>query len=544
MAHASHSGRPRKGPTSPLGALVAEQMDAKGISIQGFAVRLRVSRATVWRFLNGRAGFSRRITVETLCQALMLVEEEQAAFMRASARYIEHAEIAHGAVQSVGTSGREAYEAYAGCAGSKASDDDSQSLGRAHVHAEVSPALRFGQFVRDRMDTKGLSQSVLAHTLKVAPSTISRLTRGKLATTHAVDADTMCRALDLNEMDRRTFFVLAAQACLLPIVYRASPIQLRFQSFEQSLGLSLASIEQEMVTLRERRNNGEVAAVYQRAEELFELLFNRPLPVTQITRTPEIARAKLMVGFEFCEAQAAHLDWYLRIPKMIQTLDRMESDVVLRFPSRVFAAEHGHLLNLRGPLFYKRLNQKGLSDSYQESIGELSYALESQRSWYDEPTLHVELLRNRAHAYLLQGDERKWRADLDVARNVARGMHNEERETFQALVEYSWGEGFTRLAYRRDIPLQMRRSYLQTALNMLSESEAVFHRHHRWQGYALLAQIAGAQCLILQDVDEALRRSECSRAAAQQFYPSLLAKIARTTSAAAAVRQKQRGIRQ
>jgi transcriptional regulator with XRE-family HTH domain len=384
------------------------------------------------------------------------------------------------------------------------------------------------------MQAKGMSQCRLAHILSVAPSTISRLTRGKLGTTHKVDARLICNVLDLTEMDRRTFFTLAAQACVLPLAFRACPEHLRFHPFERSIGRSLEEIEDEIALLRERRNRGEVAVVYQLAGELFDKLFNSSVPATRVAKSPELAHAKLLVGFELCEVQAAHLGWYARTDTMIRTLNRIEKEVLLQFPPKVFASEHNRLLNLRGPLYYKLPCRTNIADSYLESIDELTTALNNLMSLHYEPTLRVELLRNRAHAYLLHGpeNERKWRADLDAARHVAAAISTDERENFQALVEYSWGEGYRKLEYRSGIPSYARKLYMNEAIRLLSQSGAIFQQHYRWKGYALLAEIAEAHCVVWQDADEALLRLDHLRTVAQQFYPALLAKIERIATVA------------
>lgn len=520
MERSSHPGRPRKKPTSPLGILIAEQMDRQGISESTLIRRLNISRATLWRLLQGKGESSRRITVEALCRALNLTGDERAAFAQACARSVGNASQGEQRLADAG----ETREAAGG---------DGSSL------------LKFGRFLETRLRSMGRSQSWLARQLKVAPSTISRLARGKLATTHKVDVDSMCRALELDVMDRRAFLALAAEASLLPIVYRVAPAQLHFRPLERFVGQSFGDVEREVGELRESRNRGEVAASYRRAKVLFEALFDAPVSTSRVARSPEYARAKLQVGFEYCEAQAAHLGWYARVPMMIETLTRMEKEVISQFPTKVFASELGHVLNLRGPLHYKRPNASLMADRFGESIRELTRALENMRWDYHEPTLQVELLRNRAHAYLLRGevgDIQKWQDDLEMARRVASGIQDYQGETFQALVEYSWGEGYKRLATLRGLYLPDRKRYASRALNVLPAGAAVFHRHHYWEGYELLARIAEAQSLMLYDADEALRRLDALRATADIFYPSLLAKIDR--AATVAHRHKQAGFRQ
>jgi DNA-binding Xre family transcriptional regulator len=500
-------------------------MERQGISELTLIRRLNISRTTLWRLLQDKEESSRRITVEALCRALELTGDERADFVQASARYVGNAS--------------------QGEQGIAAADKTLEAAIGADSGGGSSPLLMFGHFLEARLRTLGKSQSWLARQLKVAPSTISRLARGKLATTHTVDVDSMCRTLELSVIDRRAFLALAADASLLPLVYRNAPAQLHFRTLERFVGQSFEDVEREVGELRESRNRGEVAESYRRAKVLFEALFDSPVSTPRVVRSAEFARAKLHVGFEYCEAQAAHLGWYARVPMMIETLSRMEREIILLFPTRVFASEYGHLLNLRGPLFYKRPNASTMPDQFGESIRELTQALEHMRWDYHEPTLQVELLRNRAHAHLLRGemgDIRKWQDDLEMARRVASGIQSDEGETFQALVEYSWGEGYKRLATTRALYLPDRKRYANKALNVLPAGAAVFHRHHYWEGYELLARIAEAQSLMLYDADEALRRLDALRATAEVFYPSLLAKIDR--AATVAFRHKQAGFRQ
>ena len=521
MASASQPGRPAKTPESPLGAVIAGQAQAKGIRLQTVARRLHVSRATLWRWLNGRTTFSRRITTPQLCQALGLDGEERVAFMRACAPHVQDA---------VGNSSE-----YLGQSRTTRVHDGS----RFHPSTAEALAIEWGGLLAKYMDARQLSQSKVAHQLNVAPSTVSRLTRGQIATTHAVSADELCRVLDLDKMSRRAFLTLAMHAGVFPLIHGVSPARLRFHELERALGHTLPEIEEEITSLRERRNHGEVAAVYRRARELFQVLVPTSTAKAWLDGSRELARAKLVVGFEYCEAQAAHLDWYARIPAMMQTLNQLESDVLQHFPVRVFASEINHLLNVRGPLYYKMPAQSGASDGYQECIRELTGAIENLRSLCYEPALYIELLRNRAHAYLLQGTghEQQWSEDLKQAEREAEKITTTERDTFQALVEYSWAEGCKHLQYRLQIPLARRREYMRRALRMLSDSEKVFENHYQWGGYDLLAKIAEAQCLTAADADEALRRLKYLRIPAQRLYPSLLAKIQRAETLA--LRHKQ-----
>lgn len=306
-----------------------------------------------------------------------------------------------------------------------------------------------------------------------------------------------------------------------------------FATLERRIGRSLDEVEQEVIELRRRRNLGEVAPVFERAQELFLQFFEHTPPPLSILRTsPELARVKLLVAFEYCEAQAAALPWYARDAHMIDTLNRMEQQVIVHFPPGQFASERGHLFNLRAPLYRHGGAKWPNETAYRDCVRELTDAREHTISAAHEPTLHVELLRNRAHAHLLHGlhdDIGKWRTDLELADRVASGIRGEVGEQFQTLVTYSWGEGYKRLVALPTLLDRDRTRYIREALDCLTAGELAFRRYPAWRGYAMLARLAHAQCLAWIDPAEALGRLTELRTEAQRWYPSLEAKIERAS---------------
>ncbi len=520
-----HPGRRVKASDAPLGALIVEQLGVAGISMQTFVRRLGVSRATVWRLLHGKIELSNTITIAELCRALELAGEGRKRFVQACEPFVRSVVEGDAARASRLRHGEE----------------------KGHPAAGVEPLARLGAFLRECLRDAHLSQKELANLVDVAPSTISRLVRGKLKATHAVDMQKLTDALCLTPLSRQRFLRLAVEAGLFTLTSRMAPARSWFMQLEKAAGLDLDSVEQEVSRLRERRNHGEVVAVYMRARELFDRLFSQPLPTSALLESPELASAKLQVGFEYSEAQAAYLGWYERAPSMIQTLDAMEH-VLGYFAPKRFASEYGHLLNLRAPLYRMRPYSRETAESYRESITQFTQALDIYVPLRDEPTLKIELLRNRAHVFLLRfllhndgSDLERWRKDLLTTENVARGVSSAEREMFQALVAYSWGEGYKRLLSRQSLSDQERRRYLRSAHDALQEGESVFRRHPLWGGYALLARIADVQCLARENPEEALGRTPQLRVEAQRLYPSLVQKVERTEQWAMRAGEKQRG---
>jgi hypothetical protein len=109
----------------------------------------------------------------------------------------------------------------------------------------------------------------------------------------------------------------------------------------------------------------------------------------------------------------------------------------------------------------------------------------------------------------------------------------------QALIVYSWSEGYKRPASQPILLSRQRQQYLQEAQSALHAGEVVYQRSLPWHGYALLARIAEAQCLVWSEPEEALVRAKELRTEAQTVYPALMVKIDR---AAEAARRRQSGV--
>ncbi len=527
MAETTRKGRRRKPSSSPLGALVMSRLDALHMPTELFARRLGVSRTTVWRLLLGKTAFSNRVTLADLCRSLEFVGDERRAFVEAYER------------ERLNHSARARREAKRRLAPGVETGTD--AMPPAEV-ATATPPARFGAFLAARIARAGLSHHQFAQAVGVAPSTLSRVLRGKIRMTHTLDVRVVAHALALDRTDRRILGELAVDAGVIALGVSAAPPNLPFLTLERSLGRTLDDIEREVISLRERRNRGEVAAAYGEAHALFRRLFDYPLPVTTMAKSPELARVKLRVGFEHCEAQAAALRWYERAGEMMRTLDRMEADVLRHFPPRELASEYGHLVNLRAPLLREQpAAAHGSAGGPDESIWQFTWAFESLMPWIVEPILKVELLRNRAHTYLLRqgdGDLARWRTDLTTAASVAAAIRGPEREAFRALVEYSWGEGYKRLPDMPGLTPRQRAQHVRQAMDALAAGDADFRTRMHWQGYSLLARIAAAQCVAWQDLDEALRQGEHLRADALRTYPALAQKVDRMMSSARQLRRQ------
>lgn len=523
---ARRPGRPPKAAAYPLGKLIWKWLQVKDISPQEFARRLGVSRTTVWRLLQGKTTYMLRTSVADVCAALQLSEDERAAFVQACLALDKPLQIPYGPHAETSRA-----------ATALPPPSDRHSL-RLTAHATACSDTREGElwgFIARTLDAQERSCTAFARAVGVAPSTVTRALRREIRCAHALRPERLARALQLDPVDRREFLALALDAGILAVAVRTANVgrpEGPFAAFERQLGRSVHDIEQEVIELRRRRNQGDVATAFVRAQQLFTQLFAPTVSrSTPLRASFEVARVKLLVGFEYAEAQAAHLPWYARETQMIATLNHMEQGVIQRFPPTQFASEYGHLFNLRAPLYRRPPEGWSGETAYQTAIFEFGTALRHTISAQGEPTLHVELLRNRAHTHLLNQDIGKWRADLEAAQRVANGLRGEVGEQFQALVTYSWGEGYKRAAELPNLSEAARRRHLQDALDCLAQGERTFLRHPLWHGYALLAGIAQAQCLASIAPEEALRRLSELRVTAELIYPSLVAKIARSQAA-------------
>lgn len=506
-------GRPIKYPAWAPGRLIAEQLDALALPMHEFAHRLGISRGTAWRFLHGKVGFSNRLTMGNICCALELCGDRQAAFLRAYEVSLQAGE--HPAPRLVKPAPAPRRPAINPAADAPASDTSITGITLA-------------TFLRERIIKRGVSCAVFARTLGVSPSTVSRLLRGKIARTHVLGYAAIVRALELDEVDRQTLLKLARDADIFALPLGA-PVRLSFAPLEQALGAPLEALEEQLVHVRGRRERGDIARVHEYVRRLFVQLFDTPARAGNLLKSPELARLKLHVGFELCQTQAAMLPWYERVTSMLHILDRMQVEVLQHFPfpPKQFLSEYGHIVNLRAPLYRELPRSQVARNPFDEGLEQFRWALEFIMPGLHEPTLHIEMLRNRAHLHVLKGDVRGWRHDLMQAERIAATVAAGERGMWEALVTYSWGEGYKRLASRTDLFASQRREYRRHALDALRPSSTVFDGMTAWAGYALLARIAEVQCLLPVDRDEATRRATQLRLQAQRVYPALVQKIDR-----------------
>src|SRR5712691_5122762 len=74
------------------------------------------------------------------------------------------------------------------------------------------PRTELGLFIQKCIDRLGITRTELAQRLHVSPSTVGRLLNGDTRVVQRISAESICDALQLDEMDRRSFLKLASAA--------------------------------------------------------------------------------------------------------------------------------------------------------------------------------------------------------------------------------------------------------------------------------------------------------------------------------------------
>jgi hypothetical protein len=370
---------------------------------------------------------------------------------------------------------------------------------------------------------------MLAHRLGKPASTVTRALRGETGKTHALHPQALAEALNLDQISRRTFVEAALDAGLFALVSDAYPHYGRFISLERRFGIPLDDFQQVVGEIRAQRQQGNFADAFLRARELFEGLFDDVSAARLPRDVPKLAQVRLLAAFEYCEAQATTLGWFARTSHMLKTLNRMEREVLTYFPPGRFPSEFGHLINLRAPLYRSLPGAIRGDHHYCKGIAEFSWALVTfgGQMRERETSLYIELLRNRAHLYLLSGESRRWKADLEGAERALGVIRGSERELFEGLVRYSWGEGYKRIGALPQLSARDRDHFHRLANRYLVEGRCAFDMQPLWAGYGLLARIAEVECLGWSDPEEAIEQASALLQRVQQNYPSLEQKVAR-----------------
>lgn len=324
----------------------------------------------------------------------------------------------------------------------------------------------------------------------------------------------------MKEMKRRDFLKLARDTSLYAVVpgalrysARIAPLLTKYTHIDLDYASYFAS------ELEGHFQKGNSGYVLREAKRYFAMLEQIAFPA-DITRVGEI---QMRFGMLYAHAQESVLPWYERASPTINIYNHLEERVLPKLLSKSYPVYHAQLLARRAPLYREKGNLR-------KSLEQFTMGLKHCLSELSNDKLLVELYYSRAHIWAIVGDEQRWQADFTLAKECAQKA-NDISSNLLRLITYTEGEGYKRLAYNTHLELtQSRRIWYAT------RGIACFKQSHmeksQWVGHPILSGVAEAQCLILMEPDEAIRRAKDLRGEAQRVYPAMVQKIDRTISAA------------
>jgi transcriptional regulator with XRE-family HTH domain len=376
-------------------------------------------------------------------------------------------------------------------------------------HASL-PSIPLGMFIQTRLDGSNKTRTELARRLHVSPSTVGRLLNGDTRVVQRISAESICDALELDEMDRRDFMKLVGSASASTFAFATGAAASK--TSKSAIDLDLANDHAD--ALSRLINQGDVRYVMESAQRWYDQLLQNPP-----SRDQYYAATQIRFGILLGASQEFVFPWYQRSQTAIQTYNSIEREVILRFGLNTFRHEYANLLSHRAPL-YREIGQ------YEES------SLQFQDGIYwvktiDDPLLRANLFRSRIHVNAVQGSILQWSRQLEEARKDALIIGSAHRDEVAGLLDYVEGEGYKRFAYnvRQDLPDQVRREYAERALQSFEQSK--HGTEHYVKAHTMLRMVSEAQCLLWIDIHEAIRHVELLRAEAELEYPALVEKINR-----------------
>jgi DNA-binding Xre family transcriptional regulator len=368
------------------------------------------------------------------------------------------------------------------------------------------PATALRLWVEARLAIQKRKSSDLARALHVSAGTITRFLNGDSQVVRAFTSDAICRALELNAMNRRTFLRIVAEA---GVTFATASPALRYDGLDIESELDLAEALNKLVDV------GDPHFVKEKAEHHYAKLMARYAD----TSDERIARAQIRFGLLLGISQERVLPWFQRSKKAIITYSHVEDAIIARFPANAFLTEYAEVFERRAPLL-RGLGQHEKSD-FQYTLG-----LDLARAGRDA-LREATLLRNEAHMYAITGDEKTWEKLLQQSADIIGRLPQSEREMFTQLVLYSRAEGYKRLAFTSAANLgkAMRERYALAGYDAFEESQERLQTHTL--AHHLLSRISQAQCLVWLDPRAAIALATSVEAPIRQSYPALLAKMQR-----------------
>lgn len=372
-----------------------------------------------------------------------------------------------------------------------------------------TPITELGLCIQRHLDCLGKTRAELARRLHVSPSTVGRLLNGDTRIVQHVSVENICDALELNEIDRRTFLNLVgvASATGFALATGAKPAR----TTEKHIDLDLA--DDHMNALQRLLDKGDTQYVMESARQWYDRLLVEP------SKDIRYGALQIRYGILLGAAQEFVVPWYRRGYEAIRTYDSIENDVIVRFDLKTFRQEYAYMISHRAPL----LREMG---HYEESAAQYEDGIYWVKTVHD-PQLRANLFRSRIHASAILGNELRWARELEEARKDALFLFTNHHNEVFGLLDYVEGEGFKRLAYTTHVNMSVREreAYASRAL------QSFIHARPRLQAYTdshhMLMRVSEAQCLVWIDPQHAICEVELLREVAEQHYPALVEKIER-----------------
>ncbi len=370
------------------------------------------------------------------------------------------------------------------------------------------PTTDLGKFIQQKLDSMKITRAQFAEKLGVSPATIGRLLNGDTKVVRSVNVQGMYEALELDDMDRRTFLQVigAATSATFALATGVSVPKTARYRVDPDL------ISDHADALSRLLDEGQADYVRKSAQLWYDKLMQEPSK-----KDVRLGSLQIRFGILLGAAQEFTLPWYHRDRVAIQTYKSIEESVIERFGLNTFAHEHALLLSHQAPL-HRAMRR------FEESSKEFEDAIYWVRD-VDDPRLRATLFRDRIHGNAVLGNELHWAYQLDEARkDAARTTSVFDSEIF-LMLNYAEGEGLKRFAFntRKELSYQVRAEYARRALQIF----APLHNDQSQQNMPqyLLMQVSEAQCLIWLDPYETIFRLQKIRNLAELFFPALLKKM-------------------
>ena len=483
-------GRRMGAPTTTRAAVIQEALVASGMSLTVLAARLGVARSTMRRWMNGQSRATTAFSLAALSEALRLDSAQRATF---NARLGDYGTCVTDCDNTVCDAGR----------------------GVAGVAGEARAAL--AHLLREELRAKDVSARWLARALGVAPSTVTRLLEGSVARSR-LRVDAVCDALELGEgsMRRRDVLKLALAGGLALTVAAPPALSAR--------GLDYDDIARRLAEIEDTRAAGRLAEAWRaaRAPDLRALIRR----MRARWHDPKARAARFRYDFLLATMREHMTVWSPsanRPAGVIAWYEAAQYALLLGVGEREVGHELAQIHERIAPL------QREMG-AYDASIRSFDYALRQPTERAEDQALAVHLWRNRAHVWAVQGDERRWRGDLDCALAVIARMPAEMRDELTGLVIYSEGEGYKRLAEQPGLTPTERRQLMRRAYERLERSLTVTRT--QWAAHEAVARLSMAQTLVWLNPHAALDLMERDEAAIRAAHAAHLTKLAITRARA------------